>query len=316
MLARSTAAAGLLAAVCIAWSAGPVSGGGRGTRLALIAGAGCAVLATVRLAAGDWAPSTASYENLVTRSVRSMLDMLRAVPWAEGLIIAVLTLEALHHARPWHTGRCGRRFPCSRPASACWCSAAAAPCSRRPGWAQPPAGCGCSPRWPRSSPARWRCRLTSATHCRPARAARGRSKLPRARIEAGEWASGEALPSIASLAGHYDVSRATVAKALRRMADDGLVEILTVASLGRAKVAVPRRGSLLPPRIERPAGYGWRGLGAAENYGRGPGRPRKDEWHPPPAKTAAVLPLDHVAEPYPTGHRLITCVRFAGRRVV
>jgi hypothetical protein len=104
VLARSTAAAGLLAAVCIAWSAGPVSGGGRGTRLALIAGAGCAVLATVRLAAGDWAPSTASYENLVTRSVRSMLDVLRAVPWAEGLIIAVLTLEALHHARPWHTG--------------------------------------------------------------------------------------------------------------------------------------------------------------------------------------------------------------------
>jgi GntR family transcriptional regulator len=48
----------------------------------------------------------------------------------------------------------------------------------------------------------------------------------RQRIGAGEWVSGEALPSIASLAGHYDVSRATVAKALRRMADDGLVEIV------------------------------------------------------------------------------------------
>ncbi len=48
----------------------------------------------------------------------------------------------------------------------------------------------------------------------------------RRRIEAGEWASGEALPSIASLAVHYDVSRATVAKALRRLADDGLVEIV------------------------------------------------------------------------------------------
>ena len=48
----------------------------------------------------------------------------------------------------------------------------------------------------------------------------------RRRIEAEEWASGQALPSIASLADHYGVSRATVAKALRRMADDGLVEVV------------------------------------------------------------------------------------------
>jgi DNA-binding GntR family transcriptional regulator len=48
----------------------------------------------------------------------------------------------------------------------------------------------------------------------------------RRRIQADEWASGQALPSIASLAEHYGVSRATVAKALRRMADDGLVEVV------------------------------------------------------------------------------------------
>ena len=48
----------------------------------------------------------------------------------------------------------------------------------------------------------------------------------RRRIEADEWASGQALPSIASLAEHYGVSRATVAKALRRMAEDGLVEVV------------------------------------------------------------------------------------------
>jgi len=48
----------------------------------------------------------------------------------------------------------------------------------------------------------------------------------RQRIEADEWASGQALPSIASLAEQYGVSRATVAKALRRMADDGLVEVV------------------------------------------------------------------------------------------
>jgi hypothetical protein len=38
--------------------------------------------------------------------------------------------------------------------------------------------------------------------------------------------SGQALPSIASLAEHYGVSRATVAKALRRVAGDGLVEVV------------------------------------------------------------------------------------------
>ena len=48
----------------------------------------------------------------------------------------------------------------------------------------------------------------------------------RRRIEADEWTSGQALPSIASLAENYGVSRATVAKALRRMADDGLVEVV------------------------------------------------------------------------------------------
>jgi DNA-binding GntR family transcriptional regulator len=34
------------------------------------------------------------------------------------------------------------------------------------------------------------------------------------------------LPSIATLAEGYGVSRATAAKALRRLADDGLVEVI------------------------------------------------------------------------------------------
>jgi DNA-binding GntR family transcriptional regulator len=48
----------------------------------------------------------------------------------------------------------------------------------------------------------------------------------RARIAAGEWDHGAALPSVAALAEHYAVSRASVSKALRRVADDGLVEIV------------------------------------------------------------------------------------------
>lgn len=105
--ARSTAAAGLLAAVCIAWSASPVADGGMGTRPALIAGIGSAALTLARLAAGDWAPPKDVFENVIVRTGRMLLELLRAVPWAEGTVIAVLALEALHHSRPWHTGLLG-----------------------------------------------------------------------------------------------------------------------------------------------------------------------------------------------------------------
>lgn len=48
----------------------------------------------------------------------------------------------------------------------------------------------------------------------------------RRRLDAGEWASGEALPPVASLAEHYDVSTATVSKVLRKLAESGLVEVV------------------------------------------------------------------------------------------
>ena len=48
----------------------------------------------------------------------------------------------------------------------------------------------------------------------------------RARIAAGEWASGERLPPVAALAAQYEVARSTVIAALRRMEADGLVEIV------------------------------------------------------------------------------------------
>lgn len=48
----------------------------------------------------------------------------------------------------------------------------------------------------------------------------------RRRLASDEWASGEALPSVADLASHYGVARGTVAKALRRLADAGLVRVV------------------------------------------------------------------------------------------
>jgi GntR family transcriptional regulator len=48
----------------------------------------------------------------------------------------------------------------------------------------------------------------------------------RARLHAGEWAPGDRLPAVADLAAHYSVARNTVIKALRRLADDHLIEIV------------------------------------------------------------------------------------------
>lgn len=48
----------------------------------------------------------------------------------------------------------------------------------------------------------------------------------RERIQAGEWEPGEALPTVAALAAHYDVARATVTRALRTLEAEGLVSII------------------------------------------------------------------------------------------
>ena len=97
-------AAGLLAAACVAWSASPLAGGGSGTRPALIVGISCAAAAVARLAAGDRVPEADVFEKLMGRTRRLLLEALQAGPWAGGLVIAALALEALHHSRPWHTG--------------------------------------------------------------------------------------------------------------------------------------------------------------------------------------------------------------------
>jgi GntR family transcriptional regulator len=45
----------------------------------------------------------------------------------------------------------------------------------------------------------------------------------RRRIEAGEWAVDEVLPTTAALAEHYNVSQATVTRVLRVLSGEGLV---------------------------------------------------------------------------------------------
>jgi hypothetical protein len=102
--ARQTAAAGLLAAACVAWSALPVERSVRffGTPV-LVAAVGCAVLSTVRLAVGAEHSYPAGYRSVPGRVGLALLAGLRATPWADGMVVTVLVLEAMHAARPYHT---------------------------------------------------------------------------------------------------------------------------------------------------------------------------------------------------------------------
>jgi len=106
--ARTAAAAGLLAAACVAWAAVPVPGPGIAGDVLLAAAAACAVLGTARLALGPEPGESRTFLDPLARAAQAGADLIRAVPWAEGLLVAVLVLEALHRTRPpWHTGLLG-----------------------------------------------------------------------------------------------------------------------------------------------------------------------------------------------------------------
>ncbi|MGO9727606.1 MAG: winged helix-turn-helix domain-containing protein [Streptosporangiaceae bacterium] len=63
----------------------------------------------------------------------------------------------------------------------------------------------------------------------------------RQRCQAGEWAPGQRLPAVAELAQEYGVARNTIMKALRRLSDDGLIEIVPNWGTFRKLPAGPTR---------------------------------------------------------------------------
>jgi hypothetical protein len=105
--ARRVAAAALLTAAVIAWAAAPVSGGRAGTRLALIVAVISGVASLGRLATGEDELERGAFDPPLVRLGGYVVDLVRMLPWAEVLIVAVLVLEALHRATPWHTALLG-----------------------------------------------------------------------------------------------------------------------------------------------------------------------------------------------------------------
>jgi hypothetical protein len=104
---RHTAAAGLLAAGCVVWSASPLSGTGHVGPVILAAAAGCAAASVAQLALGPDPGVSVVYLNPILSAVRMLANLVRRWAWAEGLVIAALALEVLHRSRPWHTGLLG-----------------------------------------------------------------------------------------------------------------------------------------------------------------------------------------------------------------
>ncbi len=106
--ARLVLAAALLGAACLIWAATPPGSPGPAGPALVTLGACCLAGSAARLAlAGLPRPDTAGYPGPLTRLAAWALDMLRRLPWAEAALLAVLALEALHPARPWHTALLG-----------------------------------------------------------------------------------------------------------------------------------------------------------------------------------------------------------------
>lgn len=99
---RQLVPVGLLAALSALWSALPARSGAGPAALLIVAlvSAACSL---IELAVRGVAAPANVFEPPADRLTRYALSFLRAVPWAEVLIIAAAVLEAIHPARPWHT---------------------------------------------------------------------------------------------------------------------------------------------------------------------------------------------------------------------
>jgi hypothetical protein len=95
-----------VAAVVIAWAAVPAFGSRAGFKPVLIASVVCALFTVLTLLIpppGFGRRAAWQGAGLLQRSWGSI----RTPPWPQGLVVAVLGLEALHPARPWHTAVLG-----------------------------------------------------------------------------------------------------------------------------------------------------------------------------------------------------------------
>jgi hypothetical protein len=105
---RLAATAGLLGAACVAWSAAPPGRGGHAAPVLIVLAACCVAGGLGQLATAPLVPpGPGAYPGPLARLGLWGLDWLRRAPWAEGVALGALALEAFHPARPWHTAVLG-----------------------------------------------------------------------------------------------------------------------------------------------------------------------------------------------------------------
>jgi hypothetical protein len=98
---------GLLGAGCVVWAAVPPIHSGY-AYLALFAASLGVIAGALRLAlASVPVPEDTYLQTAAMQFWLRFLTILRLVPWEEGALVAVLGLEVLHPARPWHTAVLG-----------------------------------------------------------------------------------------------------------------------------------------------------------------------------------------------------------------
>ena len=105
---RLAATSALLGAACVAWAAAPPGPAGRAAPALTVLAACCVAGGLAQMAVAALVPpGAAAYPGLLARAGLRGLDWLRRFPWAEGVVLGTLALEAFHPARPWHTAVLG-----------------------------------------------------------------------------------------------------------------------------------------------------------------------------------------------------------------
>jgi hypothetical protein len=102
---RAIAVTALLAAAVILWAALPLAGIALGEAF-LVAAIGTGVLSLGQLLV-EGVDVSEGFGSFPDRLADLLLTALNGLPWAELMTIFVVVLEALHPARPWHTGLLG-----------------------------------------------------------------------------------------------------------------------------------------------------------------------------------------------------------------
>lgn len=103
----ATAASAVLTIGVIIWAAAPLSSASGGARLALVVAAVAGGFSLFQVVLARIRPAESGLESFLERQGLRIIAAVKAVPWPELMIIAVLTLEALHPSRPWHTAVLG-----------------------------------------------------------------------------------------------------------------------------------------------------------------------------------------------------------------